>query len=402
MNTSNKRRYIRENFTGIWVLLIPFLLYFHKAFGDSEAIVVFGHAINHGFGTSEALMWYVLVKVVAILSLLTWFFTTNYIWKYFIFVPLVVYSYTLIKVFDFIPVLKANIVLNASILSMIALVLVTILDKYYFRKRRDIEFNTKSTFVNKEFYKKVKNRMAQMKKLEKNISLKAYFYELYKSEHLMGSTFYKSKSISYISPNWRNIFDILICTLLVLMAPLYFIYELIPDGAQSYPLLGFTIDAHGFRDVSIFMWYVSGKLCIIIPLCIWFITCGHWWRYAILSPIVLFSYQLWGAYQTVTKEIDYYEYLRALPTILFLVVLLFFISNRIKYQARILDIYEDLSNEIEVLLNKLNTQESDKIKIRYGFGIIGENEIRSEKATIYLKNLNEMKKELLKHLDQTT
>ncbi len=401
MNTFNKRKYIREIFIGFWVLLIPFFLYFHKAFGDSEFIVVFGNIYYHGLLTVETFAWFVLTKVVAILLLITWFFTTNYRWRYFIYVTLLVYSYTLIMIFEFIPVLRENIVLNALMISIIALVLVTILDYYYFKKRRDIEFNTKSTFVDKEFYKKVKNRMAQMKKFEKKLSPKAYFYELYKSKQLIGSAFYKSKSIRYISPNWKNIFDILICTLLVLMAPLYFIYELIPDGAQSYPLLGFTIDAHGFRDVSIFMWYVSGKLCIIIPLCIWFITCEHWWRYAILSPIVLFSYQLWSAYQNVIKEIDNYEYFRALPTILLLVVLLIFISNKIKYKARILDIYEGLSNEIEILLKKLNVEESESIKVRYGFRRYDQNTISSEKSTIYLKNLNEMKKELLKHLDQT-
>jgi len=218
----------------------------------------------------------------------------------------------------------------------------------------------------------------------------------------MASTFFKTKSKSYEYSKWKNILDVLICTLLVLMIPIYYTFILVPPEVQTYTLFGINIGTHGFQDVNIFVWYVGLKICIIIPLCIWFITCGQWWRYAIISPIVLFTYQLWGAYQNVSKEVDNYEYLSALPTIFFLVVLLIFISNKIKYKARVIDIYEGISNEIEILLNRLNIEESNILKDKYGFRRFDQRTISNEKSKIYMNNLIKMKKELLEHLDQTS
>jgi hypothetical protein len=103
----------------------------------------------------------------------------------------------------------------------------------------------------------------------------------------------------------------------------------------------------------------------------------------------------------VTSEIDNYEYVRAMPTILILLVALTYISKKVKYKVRILEYYENLSHEIEDLLKKINTEESDKIKAKYGFGIIGDKNISNKKPTSYIKNLNKMKKELLNQLDQS-
>ena len=165
--------------------------------------------------------------------------------------------------------------------------------------------------------------------------------------------------------------------------------------------MGVTIGKNGFPDVNIFIWYVCGKLCTLVPLCIWFMTCGHWWRYAILSPIVLFTYQLWGANQNFSLEIDNYEYIRALPMILILVLVLILISKDVQYQAKIIDIYENLSAEIEVLLNKLNTEKSKAIKSNYQFGSCGAKDRENKKSEYYLINLNQLKNDLLNELDQS-
>jgi hypothetical protein len=401
MSTSNKRRYISGISTGFWILIIPFFLYFHKAFGDNEVFEVFGFTINHGFGHNETFAWYVLTKIVAVLLLLTWFVTTGYKWKYFILAPLMVYTYSLIKALNFIPVIVANNALFAKIMTMVILGLLAIFDYHYYQKPRAIKFRAKDTGLNKEFYEKTQTRKTQIRKLEKQLPPKSYFYELYKSKELLAPIFQKSKSTSKSKSNRRIIFDTVICTLLLLIVPIYYTFELVPVEVQTYNLFGLIIGSHGFHDVSWFVWYTCNKICIIIPLCIWFVTCEHWWRHGILSPIILFTYQLWSAYQNVTSEIDNYEYVRAMPTILILLVALTYISKKVKYKVRILEYYENLSHEIEDLLKKINTEESDKIKAKYGFGIIGDKNISNKKPTSYIKNLNKMKKELLNQLDQS-
>ncbi len=400
MYTSNNKKNIRGIFTGFWILMIPFLLYFHKAFGDGNTIEVFSITIDHGFSSNESFIWYLLVKVVAILSLLTWFLSSNYRWKYFILAPLIVFTYSLIKGLDLIPAIVINNSLFAKIMTTIILGFLALFDYYYCQNQRAIKFRAKDLGLNSQYYERTQTRKAQIKMLKKRLSPKSYFYELYRSKELLAPIFQKSKVISETESNSRAIFDTVICILLIFMIPLYYTFELVPDDVQTYDLFGFTIGSHGFNDVSFFVWYTCNKICIIIPLCIWFVTCEHWWRHTILSPIILFTYQLWSAYQNVTSEIDNYEYFKALPTILLLVVALFYISKKVKYKIHILEYYENLSFEIEELLKKLNTIESNILKTKYGFGINGDKNESSEKSTIYLNKLYRMKKELLEKLDQ--
>ncbi len=110
-----KRKFTWDIALCFWILLNPFLLYFHKAFGDGRNIIIFGQEYYHGFNSNEIFVWFVLVKVVAMQLLLTWFLTTSYGWRHFVFFPFAVYFYTFVKALDFISLSKSVVVPFSSL-----------------------------------------------------------------------------------------------------------------------------------------------------------------------------------------------------------------------------------------------------------------------------------------------
>ena len=81
---------------------------------------------------------------------------------------------------------------------------------------------------------------------------------------------------------------------------------------------------------------------------LWFLSSQQWWKYAILSPIILYSYQFWEAMQDI-NTLDAAGNIKAFPAIFCVVLLLIIISKGIKYRVQILIMYEQLTEEIENL-----------------------------------------------------
>ena len=93
----------------------------------------------------------------------------------------------------------------------------------------------------------------------------------------------------------------------------------------------------------------------MLPFIIWFITSQDWWRYAILSPIILLVYQLWEVIESSNMYVDEASFFKALPLIVMVVILLLVISKAVNYQSKILDTYDIISAEIEELIEKIDS-----------------------------------------------
>jgi len=146
--------------------------------------------------------------------------------------------------------------------------------------------------------------------------------------------------------------DAVIVFSFMLILILWYIPYKIPDGIESIEIVGFIIQDHGFKDVSIFLWFVTRKFTVIAILTIWFVTCPFWWRYALFSPLIIYSYQFWEAFQDNTI-LDSYSNLRVLPLVLINIAVVLLISKMVKSKARFLVMYEDMSEEIEEILEEM-------------------------------------------------
>ncbi|MEX0288067.1 MAG: hypothetical protein AB3N14_03070, partial [Flavobacteriaceae bacterium] len=113
-------------------------------------------------------------------------------------------------------------------------------------------------------------------------------------------------------------------------------------------------------------------------------SCKYWWRYAILSGIILNTYQLWEAMQEDIMWIDETEYLRSLPYILILAAILIGISEIVRYQSKTLDLYDSICQEIDELLAESNEDNGNVQLIKNEFA-----NLKNKSATI--EHLNELK-----------
>jgi len=185
---------------------------------------------------------------------------------------------------------------------------------------------------------------------------------------------------------------------LIITTLLWFIHYLIPEK-QVWDLEIVQLNNNGFLNVRIFIWFLLQKLIILIPLVLWFITCQQWWKYAIFSPIILYSYQFWEATQNV-YSLDAAGNIKAFPAIFCVVLLLLVLSKAIKYRVEILIMYEHLAEEIEDLLKNADFNANSVLyKNVKRFKKLKEDVAQETNAKQQLMKLITLREELVKHLN---
>lgn len=400
-----KRKFIWDIVMAVLVVFLPFLLYTHLLFDNfADTITILGYEYYHGFNGTRVLIWFFITKLIAILLLILWFLNNYYWWRYFIFIPLALWIHTLVELIFELPNSNENITVLYSFLTILLIFLLLILiqrylDKYEISMRISATLRNWSTTEYKKLYKQINNKTSSILNLnnrgDKEGKLRSFYF--------INLTI-KGKLERYLITKKRGIqirrFDIFIVIIMGLIPIIYYTPWLVPVGLKQYKLLWFTINSSGFNDVSTFLWFLGTKICILIPLIIWFITSQNWWRYAILSPIILTIYQLWEAVQP-SIQTDNISFIQALPLIIIIVVFLLLISKTVKYQSKILDIYNVVSEEIEQLLQKVddtpgvpkNKQILDYLKHK-------NNKEKNEKLKI--TSLIKIREELLMQLKTNT
>lgn len=95
------------------------------------------------------------------------------------------------------------------------------------------------------------------------------------------------------------------------------------------------ISDFGFGSATVFMWYLSLKMLVICPLVYWFLTEKRWFRYALLSPIVIFSMQLFNAVTNSEMPIDEIEIFQTLYFTVPLFIVLLLLAKAFDNQEKI-------------------------------------------------------------------
>ncbi|MBT8264009.1 MAG: hypothetical protein KJN75_01600, partial [Muriicola sp.] len=176
---------------------------------------------------------------------------------------------------------------------------------------------------------------------------------------------------------------------------LWFIDSQIPRGILEIEFLGTKITNNGFNDVNIFIWFVSRKLIVVIFLSLWFITCHHWWKYAIISPLLLFTYQFWEAFQNV-ESLDAIGNAKVFPLVLLSVLLVIITSRLVKYQTSLLEFYESINTEVDQIIEELKHEkiiESKRIYNKF------KDQLNENSREEILPRLIEIQDKLLRNLE---
>jgi len=156
----------------------------------------------------------------------------------------------------------------------------------------------------------------------------------------------KSRSLR----NKKFISGAIIALVLILSPFLFYLYRYAPD-AKTWNLGLFTIHSGGFPNVYSLAHALFTKLLFLIVFTLWYFTCNHWWKYAIMVPFTMVAFQISGVINYQIQLIDEYDFWYSLPIVLPLVALLFFIGKKLDYLTTGIDLKEEIEEEIKKIQN---------------------------------------------------
>ncbi|NNL17098.1 MAG: hypothetical protein HKO81_10715 [Flavobacteriaceae bacterium] len=396
------QKYKKGVFIATLITIVPLLIYIHLLVSPVlNSIDLFFLKFEHSSFDVQTVLWALLNTLVPFLLLTIMFFNTIPNWKYILLPFIFLYFLNMAVAVEILPDFPEVIFSLKGFFFGLPLILVILLiDKNISARAKyiTISHNVLEHLESKLNYsfKNFMNKILSTKDARLNLSTYQYLRKILYIKIALQDKYISSLTRLKQQKNKSILMsDAVIVFLFMLILFLWYIPYKIPDGIESIEIIGFVIQDHGFQDVSIFIWFVTRKLIVIAILSTWFVTCPYWWRYAILSPLIIYSYQFWEAFQNTTI-LDSYSNLRILPLVLINVLIVLLISHHVKYKARFLTIYEDISKEIEEIFEELKSDYSKEV-------VKTIENLKSKKSdhssAVYRRQLKALEQELSARLD---
>ncbi|MBT8180215.1 MAG: hypothetical protein KJO53_01370, partial [Eudoraea sp.] len=174
------------------------------------------------------------------------------------------------------------------------------------------------------------------------------------------------------------------------------IHQFVPESLERIDLGITTLKKNGFINITTFIYFFTSKLSVLISLIVWFLSCSYWWKYAIISPIALFTYQSWEVWEDL-KSFDAHGNLAVISVVLIIILFVLTLSRFANYKAEVLDLYEYLNSEIENHLSKESIT-SNIVQYKKKYKDLRQVNYEGTMIKDYLSNLNDLKEELNKRL----
>ncbi|WP_452230238.1 hypothetical protein [Lacinutrix sp. MEBiC02404] len=156
--------------------------------------------------------------------------------------------------------------------------------------------------------------------------------------------------------------DVFIAIIIAALPFLFYLYRLAPDTAV-WETQWFTLNSGEWESAHFYLWLIATKLIVAISLCIWFVTCKHWWHYVLLVPLIIELFKFSSVFNSNASVIDEIEYLYSLPFTIPVVILVILVSKKINYYSKYLDLNNEMNAEIESLLVELNVNNNNALII---------------------------------------
>ena len=128
---------------------------------------------------------------------------------------------------------------------------------------------------------------------------------------------------------------------------LFYLYKYAPSDSKVWDTPFFTINSNGFPSAQAYVHALFTKIIFLIITTLWFITSHHWWKWAILIPLIMFLFQLLGVINYNIKYIDEFDFWYSLPIIIPTVLTIIWIGNEINKTIGDIDLREELEEELE-------------------------------------------------------
>lgn len=335
------------------ICLAPFLIFLHLPFSENSNMFQFlGIEFIHKYPDNQVFVWSFLISFIPFLIVNIIFVTTRNVWRYFL-LPLMVYLFisSLMVFTDYWQEYYYLLELEGLIWALFFLENLFFYDEKIFKKYRvwDFEMSTKDLLEEIIYrrYGKLNKRVTDILKSKNLTSLKLYLCKIYYLQEVLNQRSPEDKNeinviVSKESPTGYNVLTgILIST----FTGLLFAYTIVPTGLEKIDFQQFEIGSFGFETVRTFIWYTLSKISLLLLFTWYLYQCKQWWKWAMLSPIIFYTYQLWEVF--IKMNIDELQNVLVLSPIFILLVIIHFHSKSIRSQLQTLYYKEFIKNELE-------------------------------------------------------
>ncbi len=393
-----KKKFIWDVSMAILIMVLPYVLLIHTLFDTNKNFIVcFGFKYFHGYQGNDTFLYLVLSIGIICVLLALWFVNNSRWWGYFILFPLVVWLDRYFrKVFKNLDFIKENEIVFSIVVNLFVIGLLIVIKKRLYSKEVIGVYMfqyTKGFLGLKLFYTSIHQQFLVAEKVEndeeylgKRVKSKMLIQEKLSNFFIKESEFFKKKPTEFF-----------FAFVLFLTPFLTYTSDILSTQHQETLLLTFGLFdfAQYYSNNWFFIWFITVKISLLIQYIIWFVSQNEWWRFAILSPIVLTIYQFAEVFGE-TQTIDESSFLRAVPIIGLVICFILLFFRAINYKSKILNIYDELSSEIEVLLQKVGEDKTMLYQQKFQFSELTKSKTKSSEK---LKQLLQLKKELQDELE---
>ncbi len=117
----------------------------------------------------------------------------------------------------------------------------------------------------------------------------------------------------------------------IVISPFVFnLHEYLPtDPDAEINVLWFSIDNHGFADVSTYAWFMLTKIVPLYLITLWFFTCKEWWYHSILIPLMMYAFQIFEGIFSNNRNVDTENIMWLLPVCMIVIPFVYFIRIKL-------------------------------------------------------------------------
>tara|TARA_R110001592_G_scaffold39973_1_gene131408 strand:+ start:27 stop:1328 length:1302 start_codon:yes stop_codon:yes gene_type:complete len=392
MNQLSNKINIKGILIAFLILVLPLLLFTHLMVDNvANKLTIYGFSYEHGFPSNQTYVYIILVAIIPIILFSIWYIECNYWWRWVILLAFFPWVDNIIR-YKFsnkenIQLLLYSLLISGTLI-LIVLLLKYLLRKYFktglhnsieLKKIKDLNHENIINVLSEKTYVEHKDYLKILVQLEDQIA-----------ETIKTKNGFRNDDIS----KWDYFF---ITAIIISVCTLYFDYYIFYKFPNTSKIIGFGKEPFGFTDVEAAMYFFAIKIALLIPILIWFFTSPNWWRYALLSPILLTVFQLWEGFQMADK-VDETSFYYAAPWLFIVIAIVLYLDKKVSYAKNILESKHEIKRKVEEILNseeyKNEIVEKSKIELKKikGGEVISENKEIMELLRlreILLKNINE-------------
>lgn len=357
---SKKIRY--DYIVAILILVAPYITFLHLTFDTNSDVIRFlGINYHHGWHDNSAFIWIIINHLYPIILLWLFYLHTGNYWRYVLLLVIAIelngLTYMISSANSY---FQAFTSVGGFFLIVLVLLAIHISDILFLRKyaRKVINWSLKDVVL----FSANNGLIHLTEKVEDTIvnknsySFKKYTCQLYYLrsrliENINNCTPKNDVKTTISRKSIRQ--EMMIVILLLLLLPLFRLHILFPYEQQKIDFLGYSIGNFGFKNISDFVWYTSRKIIFIILFSFWLSKCKHWWKWAILSPLSLLSYQFWEAF-IMGNTVEELSNLILLPLVFVSLLGVIGFVQILKKSNKASKVVVEASKEIENSLNRLS------------------------------------------------